>query len=540
MANLPSWKDLQAEFQNGVDEHGDLFAERDYKDEWVFPPNVSPRTKRIFTEIAARAVHKLALQGTKEFWQLWLEFVDQQGWRKVPIGNRSANATAPARRAPWTVTRNRIERMERQFTSIFQRSAACCQDLAERDEPNSAARKLPTASDAGASGTDRISAVARNVQRGQPNKSDAVVPAQEIAEGATSSLSNHRLNTAVGPRGKNPFPEGTRAHQSWIDTSLLAKEELALLHAEMQESMPPEEASEKEFLAHILKMETREFDIWALAFWRFLHDSPMLADEAARFFENLLGQLEEAAVARASTVYVPFNRFIPKKLLLSEIRTLSIQRGRYWAGRILKEVREQKEASRAKAAAPKGDGGEPRVANLKSQTSTGNPILDEIYAAGNDPETIRRLIANGGANLSPAAQEAIRMARGNLAGAQPVSPGVAASGNASSLEGEGRVQPEKPKPLGALECISEAMTQLSLNSPKLTDKVHALLKRKRVTGLKADRTTVFRVVRGNTKWPNPALRDALIEVLQLPADRAAIVRNALTRPQLQLANGQKR
>lgn len=71
----------------------------------------------------------------------------------------------------------------------------------------------------------------------------------------------------------------------------------------------------------------------------------------------------------------------------------------------------------------KGDGGEPSVAsvNLKAQTATGNPILDEIYAGGNNPETIRRLIEKGGDNLSPSAREAIRRARERLAGSQPVS-----------------------------------------------------------------------------------------------------------------------
>jgi hypothetical protein len=96
------------------------------------------------------------------------------------------------------------------------------------------------------------------------------------------------------------------------------------------------------------------------------------------------------------------------------------------------------------------------------------------------------------------------------------------------------------KPPGALEIISEAMIRRSLNVPKLAAEIRALLRRKRVARLKADRATIFRIVCGDTKWPNPALRDALIEVLQLPAAEAEIVRHALMRPQLQRAKGPKK
>jgi hypothetical protein len=44
-----------------------------------------------------------------------------------------------------------------------------------------------------------------------------------------------------------------------------------------------------------------------------------------------------------------------------------------------------------------------------ARTATGNSILDEIYAGGDDPEAIRRLIENGGENLSPAAQRALAL-----------------------------------------------------------------------------------------------------------------------------------
>ena len=200
-----------------------------------------------------------------------------------------------------------------------------------------------------------------------------------------SSVSNS-VNEPVERWVKNPFPEGTRQHESWKETGLQAEEELALLHSEMLESMPPEEASEKKFLDHLLNLEKRTFDISALLFWRRLfRDSSMVSDEVARFFVNLLGQLKEATVARASKLHVRYVRFIPQDLLLSEIRTLSSQREKYWTGQILKAVREHKETT-AKAAATKREG---------ARSTTGNPILDEIYA--------------GGENLSPAAQEAVAL-----------------------------------------------------------------------------------------------------------------------------------
>jgi hypothetical protein len=74
--------------------------------------------------------------------------MDQRGWRKVQMEGKRPDATAPARSAPFQVLRNRIERGERQFTNIFQRSAACCQDLAERGEASAAAANRMTESGA--------------------------------------------------------------------------------------------------------------------------------------------------------------------------------------------------------------------------------------------------------------------------------------------------------------------------------------------------------------------------------------------------------
>jgi len=54
-----------------------------------------------------------------------------------------------------------------------------------------------------------------------------------------------------------------------------------------------------------------------------------------------------------------------------------------------------------------------RLENAPSRPSitTANPILDEICAVADDPEAIRKLIENGGDNLSPVAQRALELAR---------------------------------------------------------------------------------------------------------------------------------
>ena len=157
-------------------------------------------------------------------------------------------------------------------------------------------------------------------------------------------MPDSRKSKPDDPWGQNPFPEGTRAHQIWTDTNLWAKEHLALFLSEMLESMPPEEASSKEFLDHLLKTQAGIFDIWASA----LSKSAVLTDQAAGAFNHLLAELEKAMVAQAYSYHVPF---ISKRLLSNEIRIRLSQRKQYWTGKMLKTVREHKEAHRASTAA---------------------------------------------------------------------------------------------------------------------------------------------------------------------------------------------
>ena len=71
------------------------------------------------------------------------------------------------------------------------------------------------------------------------------------------------------------------------------------------------------------------------------------------------------------------------------------------------------------------------------------------------------------------------------------------------------------------------MHQGGLNAPKLAQKMRALLKPSKGNRLKVDRTTVYRIIHGETKKPQPEIREALITVLGLKAEKASIVRQGL-------------
>jgi hypothetical protein len=199
------------------------------------------------------------------------------------------------------------------------------------------------------------------------------------------NLPDSRSGTPDDPWGKNPFPEGTRAHQSWKDTSIWAKEHLTVFHSEMLESLPPEEASPKEFLDHHLKAIAGAFDILAGAFSR----SAVLTDDAAGAFEHLLTELENVMVAQASKLRLSC---IPEQLRLSEVRGRLLQRKQCWTGQMLRRVREHKEASRANAGADRVDGADPNAAG------DGDTTPKRQEAAPAPPATVANGADRGGAS----------------------------------------------------------------------------------------------------------------------------------------------
>jgi hypothetical protein len=152
-----------------------------------------------------------------------------------------------------------------------------------------------------------------------------------------------RSSTRDEPWGENPFPEGTPKHQSWTEMNLWTKEHLALLQAEMLKNRPPDEASPKEYLDHVLKALAGAFDIWARAASR----NVILTDQAADLFEQILNEFEPAMASMASG-FPP--TLLPEGLYTTEVKRVLQQRKQYWIGRMLRKVRKRKEANSAKAA----------------------------------------------------------------------------------------------------------------------------------------------------------------------------------------------
>src|ERR1035437_3858465 len=179
------------------------------------------------------------------------------------------------------------------------------------------------------------------------------------------------------PLGQNPFAQGTSAHQDWAEMNLRAKEQLALFHAEVLESMPPEDASAKDFLDYSLMVVAGTFDIFARAF---LSDA-LASNQAAEIFEEYLIEIGKAVAANANKSRIPC---ISERLFSSEVRRRLHQRKQYWTGHILRTVRERKEASSANVAGDAGDAAEPSAAIFDESNNaerTGSPTPEPQEAA---------------------------------------------------------------------------------------------------------------------------------------------------------------
>jgi hypothetical protein len=92
------------------------------------------------------------------------------------------------------------------------------------------------------------------------------------------------------------------------------------------------------------------------------------------------------------------------------------------------------------------------------------------------------------------------------------SPGVKSASTTvgGSMQGSGKA------PINAMEA---AMMQEGWNAPRLAAKVRAVLKSRGITKLKVDRTTIYRLVTGKTKRPDPRIRSVVEAILKLPAER---------------------
>ena len=63
-----------------------------------------------------------------------------------------------------------------------------------------------------------------------------------------------------------------------------------------------------------------------------------------------------------------------------------------------------------------------------------------------------------------------------------------------------------------------AMHRQGLNAPRLALLVGSVLRKRGVTKPKVDRATIYRLVHGKTRRPDPSIRNAVLEVLKLSVE----------------------
>jgi len=136
-----SWLDLRTEFENHASRYADR-AERDAAEGWAKTSagpwtllGGSPRSERIFKEIAAKAAAKMRRSKGEESegWQAWLDFMWREGWRRPDSRNSSSEMRRPHR-----ITAQQVRQMGmvvdiQRIESVFQTSADCCQECADRE-----------------------------------------------------------------------------------------------------------------------------------------------------------------------------------------------------------------------------------------------------------------------------------------------------------------------------------------------------------------------------------------------------------------------
>jgi len=160
--------------------------------------------------------------------------------------------------------------------------------------------------------------------------------------GIDAILISREVRATDDPWKINLFPKGTREHGKWVDAMLWAKEHLAFLHAEMLQSLPPEEASDKTFADNNLNILGRVFDVWAQAYFRVM----ALTDDAAEGYAEILIAVEEEFFKTATT---PRSSPSFRQPGPSEVTRCLTQRRQHWVGQALRAVRECKEAKSATA-----------------------------------------------------------------------------------------------------------------------------------------------------------------------------------------------
>jgi hypothetical protein len=209
--------------------------------------------------------------------------------------------------------------------------------------------------------------------------------------------------TPEDPLGNNPFAQGTLEHQQWEDVRQKTKdmlrwtkEHLALLGSETLGSMPPEEASPKQFSDHLLKALADKFDVNV----RGLLKGAALTDDAADAVEHLLGVVESLMLTQAANIRVSFIANFS-----SELTIRLDQRRLYWTSEMLRMVRENKETNRLNGEpkptgdpTPAADKAAPQPAAGSNANGCGPPRGQDPRAT--EPWHIKLRAARNKANLS--------------------------------------------------------------------------------------------------------------------------------------------
>jgi hypothetical protein len=96
------------------------------------------------------------------------------------------------------------------------------------------------------------------------------------------------------------------------------------------------------------------------------------------------------------------------------------------------------------------------------------------------------------------------------------------------------VEPQQPVPVvanepDALSILNSAMGPKGFNVASLTKEVNRVFKKRKGSPKRVDKTTIRRIVNGQTKGPNVATVSALIQALELSPAQAELVRSRLRR-----------
>jgi len=138
------------------------------------------------------------------------------------------------------------------------------------------------------------------------------------------------------PLGENPFKKDDHRHEGWAYASGVARERLASFYSDRLKKLPPEDAPSKEDLDWHLDFGAGVFDILVAALFAMMPKT----DQGAKAYGAVLDQIEKTLLAAFIRTRP---KFLSEQEFSFEMQIRLLQRKLYWAGQMLKNVREAKE-----------------------------------------------------------------------------------------------------------------------------------------------------------------------------------------------------